>query len=175
MAVRFTTDVPVTMVFPFGDFLEVQGMSGPQQMYSVEVGGERDKLFAPPDLHKKLQAVEVGLGSELMIRRTQEEGRRKGWRVEAAGHNGHTAPAAAAATAETEAKIFAGVGEPIRPEFAAYQLLMKDALVASFAAWNQVDETGTFYKADDVRAVGISLFLECARKGVIPKLEGLPF
>ena len=43
-------------------------------------------------------------------------------------------------------------------------------LKASWAAWQGLDEEFAF-SSEDVRAVGITLFLECARKGCLPQVE----
>ena len=46
MAIKFRTNEPQTLVFPWGDFLNVNGQYGEQFLYSVEASGERDKLYA---------------------------------------------------------------------------------------------------------------------------------
>ncbi len=203
MAVRFSTNVPVHLVFPYGDYLDVDGQFGPQHMYTVEVGGARDRLYASPTLHKELQAAEVGPGSEFTVTRTERDGNRKGWQVVTAGANGHGGPGKAPAPkaevdenpatpvngSEDRAEKAKGFSPPPvepapdpivepgspRSQFVRYQVLMKDALEASYAAWSGVDPTGTFFRSEDVRAVGISLFIQCAGKGVLPELEELPF
>ena len=185
MAIRFSTNVPVKMTFPYGDYMDVKGQFGPQCMYTVAVNGDRDRLYATPALHKELQAADVGPGSELTVTKTEVEGGRKGWRVEPADHNGHDladSPAAerlqamAAGDPDPDDSIVKGTGS-MKPEFFAYQALMKDSLEASFAAWCGLDQTGTFYKSEDVRAMGITLFIQCAQKGILPEVEldELPF
>ena len=85
MAVRFSTNVPVKVSFPFGDFLDVNGQYGPQHLYTVEgPDGQRDKLYAAPGLHQELQAAGVGPGSVFTITRIEGEGNRKGWLVQPA-------------------------------------------------------------------------------------------
>ena len=199
MAVRFSTNVAMKFVFPFGDYMDVNGQYGPQFMYTVEnPEGQRDKLYAAPGLHQELQAAGMGPGSVFTITKVEGEGNRKGWLVQPAEPNGQPAewepepePAAAGpadappASAEVSAPATpppSGNGHPLAepraPGFAALQLLMNNALQASWLAWNGLDE-GAQFSGEDVRAVGITLFLECARKGIIPQPEeagqDLPF
>ena len=202
MAVRFATNVPMTFSFPFGDHLDVNGQYGPQHMYTVQLDGVRDKLFAPPALHKELQAAGVGPGSIFTITKIEGEGNRKGWLVQPEGQNGQPAaeewapvqtsepsapsassapaavapPAPAAPASATPQPSRNGQPAPERPDFAALQLLMNHALQASWLAWHGLGE-GAQFSGEDVRAVGITLFLECARKGIVPQPEGeeLPF
>jgi hypothetical protein len=47
---------------------------------------------------------------------------------------------------------------------------MRNCLRTSWVAWNELDED-CFCTSEDVRALGISLFLECACKGVMPPVE----
>ena len=85
MAVRFSTNVAMKFVFPFGDYMDVNGQYGPQFMYTVEDSeGQRDKLYAAPGLHQELQAAGVGPGSVFTITRIEGEGNRKGWLVQPA-------------------------------------------------------------------------------------------
>ena len=44
---------------------------------------------------------------------------------------------------------------------------MDCCLKSSWDAWHGLDE-GVSFSSEDVRAVGITLFLECARKGIAP-------
>ena len=55
MAIKFETNIPLKLLFPYGDFREVSSHYGQQYAYTVEVQGQRDKLFATPILHNKLQ------------------------------------------------------------------------------------------------------------------------
>ena len=68
-----------------------------------------------------------------------------------------------------------GNGRP-SPEglsFASLEQLMNACLQASWAAWCALEE-GPAFSGEDVRAVAITLFLECARKGIVlqPVLAG---
>ena len=82
MAIKFQTNVPQTLVFPWGDFLSVNGQYGEQFLYSVEQDGQRDKLYATPSLHRQLQEAQVGPGCVLTITKVEGEGNRKEWVVE---------------------------------------------------------------------------------------------
>ena len=79
MAIKFSTNVPQTLCFPYGDFKEVSGTYGPQFLYTVEEEGERDKLYATPNLHEQLQAAGIAPGSILTITKVEGEGNRKSW------------------------------------------------------------------------------------------------
>ena len=88
MAVRFGTNVPLTLCFPYGDFMPVQGQYGEQFLYTIELDGQRDKLYATPLLHQELQAAGVEAGGILTITKVEAEGNRKSWIVQSAGGNG---------------------------------------------------------------------------------------
>ena len=79
MAIKFQTNKPLTVVFPYGDFMEVEGQYGQQFLYTVELEGLRDRLYATPKLHQQLQEAEVGPGSELTVTKVEGEGNRMGW------------------------------------------------------------------------------------------------
>jgi len=163
MAIKFQTNKALTISFPYGDFMEVSGQYGTQFLYTVEVEGVRDRLYATPKLHHKLQEVEVGPGRELTITKIEEENNRKDWSVELPSpepngeHNGNV-------------QVFSpdtgnGHQKPKRPDFECMDQLMDDCLRSSWDAWNGLD-AGVSFSSEDVRAVGITLFLECARKGI---------
>jgi len=204
MAIKFQTNVPQTLTFPWGDFLPISGQYGEQFLYTVEAAGQRDKLYATPSLHRQLQEAQVGPGCVLTITKVEGEGNRKEWVVAAeagsvpepeaeaeraeeevwrpvegkrngqgqpakaeAKPNGHPvegAPAAAPALLPSGN----GNGKP-SPEglcFASLEQLMNACLQASWAAWCALEE-GPAFSGEDVRAVAITLFLECARKGIV--------
>ncbi len=83
MAIKFQTNVPQKLRFPWGDFLPISGQYGEQFLYTVELSGQRDKLYATPSLHRQLQEVPVGPGSVLTITKVEGEGHRKEWVVAA--------------------------------------------------------------------------------------------
>jgi hypothetical protein len=188
MAIKFQTNIPLTLTFPFGDFREINGQYGQQFAYTVEVDGERDKLFATPLLHQELQAAGVGPGAVLTISKVEAEGNRKSWLVrpeeaedtedEPEG-NGALRPgkAAPAPTTPPPAPTNGRQPQADHPDFADMQALMGHCLKASWDAWQGVDDGDFAFSSEDVRGVGITLFLECARKGVLPQAveEGLPF
>ncbi len=53
-----------------------------------------------------------------------------------------------------------------RPTFAGLELLMNRSLQASWANWCALED-GPAFSGEDVRAAAITLFLECARKGLL--------
>ena len=196
MAIKFETNIPVVLRFPYGDHKEVNGQYGQQFMYTVESAGLRDRLYATPGLHYKLQDASVKAGSVMSITKIEVEGNRKDWRVEAQGLNGHQAPAtkplngngsAANGHQETPATnghlgdqapdAEEGMPAPATSEFEQLQQTMRRCLSASYGAWERL-EVELPYSSEDVRAVGITLFLECSRKGIAPVAvveEGVPF
>jgi hypothetical protein len=162
-------------------------------MYSVEVEGLRDRLYATPGLHHKLQEAGVRAGSVFSVTKVEVEGNRKDWKVEAQGQNGHarlTIPkqlngGVPAANGHQdghrgEPEGDAGEVQPA-PETAEFELLhqtMECCLRVSSGAWEKLG-VEVPYTSEDVRAVGITLFLECSRKGIVPVMVaedgGLPF
>ena len=58
-------------------------------------------------------------------------------------------------------------GKPsqVRPTFAGLERLMACSLKASWESWCALED-GPAFSGEDVRAVAITLFLECARKGI---------
>ena len=81
MAIKFSTNIPQTLSFPYGDSKEVEGNYGPQHMYTVEINGEKDKLYATPVLHDRIQEAGVGPGAVLTITKIELEGNKSGWSV----------------------------------------------------------------------------------------------
>ena len=176
MAVKFQTNTPITVSFPFGDFLQVAGQYGEQYMYSVEIEGQRDRLYAVPKLHQALQAAEVGPGAVLTVARVEGEGNRKEWVVQREPESNAVNGNAAEETREDEAPQVVRNGHPptAQPAFSALALLMRQSLSASCEAWLQLGEELAF-TSEDIRSVGITLFLESARKGAIPQVKDVPF
>ena len=189
MALKFQTNVALLLTFPFGDFRELEGQYGQQFLYTVELAGQRDKLFATPLLHQELQATGLGPGAILTVTKVEAEGNRKGWLVqsaeapEASGGNGHhppdqhtpsTAPALVAPPATAN-------GHPpqatTRPDFVDLQTLLGHCLRASWEAWQNVDDGDFAFASECIGGVGITLFLVRARKGVFTQAveAGLPF
>ena len=212
MAIKFQTNVPQKLRFPWGDFLPISGQYGEQFLYTVELSGQRDKLYATPSLHRQLQDVPVGPGCVLTITKVEGEGHRKEWVVaaeagpeaepeagpepepEAEGRpmegkrngqpakaeakpNGHLVESAPARPAPSASGNGNGKSSPEGLYFASLEQLMNACLQASWAAWCALEE-GPAFSGEDVRAVAITLFLECARKGLVlppvPAEEELP-
>ena len=166
MALKFSDNTPLTLTFPFGDFKEIEGIYGPQYLYTVEHDGERDRLYAAPALHHELQLAGVAPGATYTIVKEASGDLRKYWRVtlfdpgsdgENEG-NGRPDPASAAP---------ARPPLPARPGFAALRTLLADCLQTSWLAWQGLEEGACTFTSEDVRGIAITLFLECARKGVL--------
>ncbi len=82
MAIKFQTNIPQTVCFPYGDFMEVSGQYGPQFLYTVEIDGARDRLYATPKLHQQIQERGIEAGSMLTIVKVEGEGNRLDWKIE---------------------------------------------------------------------------------------------
>ncbi|OGG45717.1 MAG: hypothetical protein A3F84_18385 [Candidatus Handelsmanbacteria bacterium RIFCSPLOWO2_12_FULL_64_10] len=85
MALRIQTDSPVTVKFPYGDFKEkpndFNGKGTVDYLYTVEVNGDKDYLYADKELHGLLQKAGVKKGSRFTITKTKE-GKQVSWKVE---------------------------------------------------------------------------------------------
>ena len=178
MAIKFQTNKPITVVFPYGDFMEVSGQYGTQFLYTVEVDGVRDRLYTTPKLHQKLQDEDIEAGSILTITKVEGEGNRLDWKIEGESQNGHETeePHAEENGKSNGHSKTSGNGrqeQHKRPNFVDMNHLLEMALRASWDAWHGLDE-GIEFSSEDVRAVGITLFLECSRKGVVLVPEEMP-
>ena len=91
MAIKFQTNIPQRLAFPFGDFKEVEGQYGLQYMYSVDLDGDRaarEKLYASEALHILLQSVypdDAMRGQLLDICKREGDKGRNYWDVECDG------------------------------------------------------------------------------------------
>ncbi|NKB72486.1 MAG: hypothetical protein GKR89_35870 [Candidatus Latescibacteria bacterium] len=179
MAIKFKIEEPITLVFPFGDFMDVNGQYGPQFLYTVEVDRVRDRLYATPRLHQQLQEAEVGPGSEMTITKVEGEGAHNSWLVETPAPAPEAGPISAP-NGQSNGTASANTNPRRRPanspDFETMDQLIDCCLRASWDAWHGLDQEKAF-SSEDVRAVGITLFLECARKGIAPLSieEGLPY
>jgi len=165
MAVKFQTNVPLTLLFPYGDFMPVQGQYGEQYLYTVEIDGQRDKLYATPKLHQELQAAGVGPGETLTITKVEGEGNRKGWQVQP--ESGKGKPGEENPPPATTSSPSASNGRQQPPDFATLDQLMAHCLRAAQNAWEGISET-VEVTSDDIRRTAISLFIECTRRGIRP-------
>ena len=184
MAIKFQTNVPLTLTFPYGDHKEINGPYGQQFQYTVELAGQRDKLFATPALHQKLQAAGIGPGAVLTVAKIEAEGNRKGWVIAPendqeeeplpANGNDTASHAPINGTAHGNGR---STDPPDGPNFSDLQTLMGNCIRASWEAWRSVDHGDFDFRSEDVRGVGITLFLEASRKGIFaqPVEAGLPF
>ena len=174
MAIKFQTNTPRTLCFPYGDFMEVNGQYGPQFLYTVEADGQRDKLYATPNLHEQLQAHGMAPGSVLTITKTEGEGNRKSWLVNSDAGNGYPdfPPQEPPATAESPPSN--GQERPSLPDFASMQTLVNHCLQTSWSAWNRLEGGEAIFTSEDVCKLGISVFIECCRKHITPPLVEIP-
>ncbi len=177
MAIKFQTNIPQTLYFPYGDFMEVNGQYGAQFLYTVESEGRRDRLYATPRLHQDLQAAGVGSGDLVTVIKVEAEGNRMAWKVEVEGVQGPAAERAERGAEAEGASHSEEAGDtgpaangrsarPAPPEFAAMEQMLQRCLRSSWQAWQRLEGEVAF-SSEDVRNVGITLFLECARKGVL--------
>jgi hypothetical protein len=186
MAIKFQTHIPQTLYFPYGNFMEVSGQYGAQFLYTVESQGQRERLYATPRLHQDLQEAGVSSGDLATITKIEVEGNRMAWKVEVEGVQGPAAEQIGRASRDRAAEAVSGVvrekngeevgdtrhGEngraqrPAPPEFAAMEQMLHRCLRSSWQAWQRLDSELAF-SSEDVRNLGITLFLECSRKGVL--------
>ena len=171
MPVKFETNVGLTLTFPFGDFLQVDGQYGAQWLYTVQ----GDKLYTTKNLHEKLQKVhehligegkEDGLkGTTWTITKIETDNNRKDWKIEYPDADGggqvaaepkpaQQAPAASQ-PAQSPPQREAAYQEPQRPEkppevsvddqIEAMRCIYVKCIVAAEAAATEVfvDEEGT--------------------------------
>ena len=156
MAIQFAVNETHVLTFPYGDFRPVTGRGGENYMYTVDGEDGRDRLFADPALHGALQ--EAGMEPGRTLRITRLPGPDLVW-----------------LTMPDEDKPDATASPPARrpaakPDFAQMERLMGACLATSWTAWKGLEGQAPF-TSEDVRAVGISLFLECARKGIVLAVE----
>lgn len=194
MAIKFQTNIPQTLYFPYGDFMEVSGQFGAQFLYTVESEGQRDRLYATPRLHQDLREAGVASGDLATITKVEVEGNRMAWKVEvegvkgpaeekversgsAADRNGVSAHGATSEDAATEADYStrsSGLSQrPTSPEFTEMEQMLQRCLRSSSKAWQHLEGDLNF-SSEDVRNLAITLFLECSRKGVLTRREEEP-
>ena len=169
MAIRFTTDAPQTLVFPFGDYREVEGQHGPQFLYTVQLNGNpRDKLYATAALHRELQATGIAAGTLLTV--TKLDGSNGDyWHVENGApertDRGSKEPAPQEPVCPS---VNGGAGTNGAPDFTGLEHLLGHCVAASCRICRSLNGDVRF-AAEDVRRLGITLFIECSRKGVLPE------
>ena len=162
MALKIEANIPVTATFPWGDFREVpntfNGKNTMQYLYTVEVDGAKDKLYATEKLHQILQEAGMKKGSRFVITK-ETSGNRTAWKVEPAEGRSSPAPQSAgsrqsgtpAETLDVEAAtggVFGLMARCLRESLNAYR-------------WLGIDFT-----ADNVQASGNTLFIEMRRNGI---------
>ena len=159
MAIKFQTNVSRRLRFPYGDFLEVDGQYGRQLLYTVEEEGNRGRLYATPALHEQLQGVGMEPSVEVVVTKVELDGNRKGWDVRRAEMEEKGIEIRSSVEAADVAE------DPIGLDVLTQ--CMEVSLVMSLGAWKRLEKEVTF-TSEDVRAVGITLFLERCRRGGWP-------
>ena len=171
MAIKFATNIPQTLCFPFGDFMEVNGQYGQQFLYTVEVDGQRDKLYATPNLHDQIQADGIAPGSVLTITKIEGEGNRKNWLITPNGNgSAHGEPESLPSVASAKEGVSSDNGRPPPPDFSTMQELVSACLQTSWSAWNSLEGGEAAFTSEDVCKLSISVFIECCRKHIAPPL-----
>jgi hypothetical protein len=176
MAIKFSTNIPQTLSFPYGDSKEVEGNYGPQHMYTVEINGEKDKLYATPVLHDRIQEAGVGPGAVLTITKIELEGNKSGWSVTTDSPS--TGSPSVSPNANTAAPPMQGVptGIPRGPrpatgDFPSMVYLLQSCMRA-------VEEIApNTYGPAERQASAISLFIGCQQRNVSapePTAETVP-
>lgn len=103
--VKFKTNIPIVMRFPFGDGKEFKSQlyDKPEYLYTVEIDNEKHSLFASEKLHEMLLAADgFGKGAVVQIAKVEaEKGNHKDWEVEVLTPG--TAPAPRTAQAAPQA------------------------------------------------------------------------
>ncbi|GEM_PF-2382457 len=170
MALRIQNDSPVTVKFPYGDFKEkpndFNGRRTMQYLYTVEVDGTKDYLYAEKELHELLQAAGVRKGSCFTITRVKE-GKQVSWKVEPAGSSSPTPPSQAASAAQADSKgPETGAPASSGAEALAGGLfgLAARCLRESFKAWQWL---GMNFTSDNVQATANTLFIGCNDRGIV--------
>jgi len=203
MAIEFSTNIPRTVKFPYGDFKKIESEYGVKFLYTVEQDGTRDRLFATPKLHQQLQEAGMRAGAVFTITKIEVEGNRKDWKIEAQEQHGNASQPATPTPEKSKGETPAANGKPANgqpaqeapapapaaptasskngappadsPGFHDLKQAMQHCLNSSYEVWERLDIDLPF-TSEDVRTVGITLFLECSRKGIVPQAtEELPF
>ena len=175
--VKFQTNIPVMVTFPFGDFKPVDGNYGTQYRYNVDVDGVRSTIFASNTLHEKLLNLGDLKGQTIRICKVELPGGKSGWQV---GEESQQAPQQAPKQAYkpqpaptgsvTEAQIFA-----------AAERCLREADKQFNAIFGGEDQHYGEAHAEFVRAWGASLFIAVTsdrtivRSSEVTSDDGLPF
>ena len=175
MAIKFSTNIPQTLSFPYGDSKEVEGNYGPQHMYTVEINGEKDKLYATPVLHDRIQEAGVGPGAVLTITKIELEGNKSGWSVTTDSPS--TGSPSVSPNANTAAPPMQGVPtgiSPSRPATGDYNAMVHLLRSCMDAVEDIAPDT---YGPAERQASAISLFIGCQQRNVSapePTAETVP-
>jgi hypothetical protein len=172
MALKFEADEAVTVGFPTGTFEKVAGNFGPQYLYTVEVNGLQDKLYASEKLHKVLQETGVKSGSRFVIVK-EDKGNRTVWKIAPAGDRPSSPTDAAQKSKQADTKgSETGAPAASGAEVLAGGLfgLAARCLRESLKAWRWLGENFT---SDNVQATANTLFIACSDRGIV--LPPIPY
>lgn len=176
MAIKFQTNIPQTLYFPYGDFMEVSGQYGAQFLYTVEAEGQRERLYATPRLHQDLQEAGVSPGDLVTITKVEIEGNRMAWEIK---REGVAAPAenAPQATAPTNgAAHTTPPSQPQPPQNGAqrngqpssadtYTGVLLPTLARCMADVEQIAPES--YGPEQRKSAALTLFLSCDKRGIV--------
>lgn len=169
MSLKFETDEAVAVGFPTGTFEKVEGKFGPQYLYTVEVNGLQDKLYASEKLHRGLQETGVKSGSRFVIVK-EDKGNRTVWKVTPAGDRPSSPADAARASKQADSgsqETGASGSEALAGGLFG---LAARCLRESLNAWRWLGENFT---SDNVQATANTLFIACSDRGIV--LPPIPY
>lgn len=186
MALKFQTNIPIEVTFPYGDAKEVEGNYGPQFMYSVSVEGENDRLYATPTLHGRL--VEAGIGPQATFTiEKSEEGNRTIWLIDGKStangakekprdRDGKVGPLASTVQATAQATSQPAKGALLPGDVKSHAL---QCLAIATSAWTINEEAyGLEFEATNVQGLASTIFIQTFVKGfdnpVAPPAEDTP-
>jgi len=176
LAIKFATNIPQTLAFPYGDSKEVEGNFGPQHMYTVEVNGEKDRLYASPYLHDQLVSGGVGAGSVLTITKVELEGGKAGWNISTDAPASGQAPMPAAAPTNGAAPRPINGHAPHNRTHYTHLLAaaISDAATAAHLANVKIDSEGgdmVNFTSADIEKLAVHLSMTYQQKNVPLKEE----
>ena len=178
MSLKIQAGSPVTVRFPYGDFRQVNdnfnGRNTVQYLYTVEVNGAKDYLYAEEALHELLQGAGVKKGSRLTVTK-QKDGKQVTWQVDPVGDPASSPAPPAEAPVEPEAApkgpetVAPAPSDPGSPADALFWLMAR-CLRESLRAYQWL---GIHFTANNVQATGSTLFIECNKRGIV--LTPIPY
>lgn len=178
---KFQTNVPQTVIFPFGDWRESTGQYGTDYLYSVTVAGQRVPLYATAALHDRLQQVGTPKGVTLQISKIEVDETRKGWRIADAQGNelysDATPPQPTPAEAPPPPKPNGNPVDPTpvhaatnaNPNLTLDDLaaLMGGCMERALTLWTALEPDADLpWTPENIQATANTLFIEANRRGI---------